>query len=192
MAHRTLDLVINLILVGVCLCLAAILVVRWSEAKATIRSDSLVHAGLEVGRKADNLSGVSYGAAPFTFLLFFRTSCQYCRENAGFYRQLGEKTEGTAIRFITASLEEPGVVQAFFKDHDIRTDGIVAATVRRPTPILLLVDGPGVIRHIWIGQQNAESQRQILSVLDNLTRTLNQAFAEPRTLRMDNILDGVR
>ena len=121
-----------------------------------------------VGDRFDAAKLIPFDDAPMALVIWVRSSCRYCTESMGFYRQLIASER--SVRVVMMGVERQGVLQKYASDHQFEPDAIVSgegAGVRlSATPVLLLVDRSGIIRSIWRGQLRQTGDQQ--KVLDSL------------------------
>ena len=104
-----------------------------------------------------------------TMVLAISTTCHFCNENAPFYDELVSQCKKQHVRTI-AVLPQPTVeAEAYLKDKGIAVDDVRQAILSglriNGTPTLLLVDGSGIVRSVWIGKLESSGEKEVLAKL---------------------------
>jgi hypothetical protein len=82
------------------------------------------------------------------------------------YRRLSEQAAHANGHVIAVSAESVRTTEEYLREHGLRVDQIVSYHGKvQMTPVLLHVDRSGVIRNIWVGQQDRDGEARVLAVL---------------------------
>jgi len=113
--------------------------------------------------------GVNWKTNRHTLVLAISTICHYCKDSIPFYRTLGAKIANVKMVAVLPQTASEG--EKYLAENGVRIDQIrqVAAlnTVGvTATPTLLLVDGSGVVTHVWVGQLRPEQETEVLTALE--------------------------
>lgn len=103
-----------------------------------------------------------------TLILAISTQCHFCKDSSPFYRTL--TAQATNKVNIVAVLPQPANLgKKYLKDEGVRVDHVEQLTMGRigviGTPTLILADGNGVVRKVWVGALKPEQQREVLAAL---------------------------
>ena len=104
-----------------------------------------------------------------TMVLAISTTCHFCDESAPFYDELVSQCKQQHVRTI-AVLPQPTVeAESYLKDKGIAVDEVRQAILSglriNGTPTLLLVDGGGIVRSVWIGKLESSGEKEVLAKL---------------------------
>jgi hypothetical protein len=121
---------------------------------------------LPVGAKFE-LKGVDWRANKRSVVLAISTTCHYCTESAGFYRELVTKCQSAHVRMIAVLPQPLEQAKAYLEAQGVSVDEIRHSSLPEiqisGTPTLLLVDDAGTVRAIWVGKLPPESEQQVLA-----------------------------
>lgn len=114
------------------------------------------------------LPGISFANGRDSLVLAVSTTCHFCQESLPFYKQLSEKVRGK-IDLIAVLPEPESEAKKFLADAAVQTDAIVKAIPNsigvQGTPTVLLVDGKGKVKNVWMGRLDEAGQKQMLSIV---------------------------
>jgi len=121
--------------------------------------------------KAVSVPGYQDGFAGATAVFVMSTSCHFCTASAPFYHKLTTevalRTKGN-FRSIAVLPEDPTLSNAYVKVLGVNFDSVQQGRLAgvRATPTLLLLDGRGIVKKVWVGQiPPAEEERVIAAIL---------------------------
>lgn len=122
-----------------------------------------------VGKHLD-VPGLNWKASRLNAVLFMNTHCHFCKESMPFYKRLAgvKQAEQAGFTFSVLSSERAGDVKAFLSKEGVAVDGVYqadSAAGLRSTPTLLLVDGSGSVRRVFVGALDASRQERVLSLV---------------------------
>ena len=115
------------------------------------------------------LKDAHWRSAEKTMVLAISTTCHFCNESARFYDELVSQCKQQHVRTI-AVLPQPTVeAESYLKDKGIAVDEVHQAILSglriNGTPTLLLVDGGGIVRSVWIGKLESSGEKEVLAKL---------------------------
>ena len=115
-----------------------------------------------------SLPGFSFANGRDSLVLVVSTNCHFCQDSLPFYKQLSEKIHGK-VDLIAALPEPENEAKKFLADAGVQTDHIVKAIPNSigvlGTPTVLLVDGKGKVKNVWLGRLDETGQKQLLSTV---------------------------
>lgn len=111
---------------------------------------------------------LDYGSNRATLLLAISTDFHFCTESAPFFRKAAEAGHNRVK--IVAVLSEPASEgRRYLSENGIPVDDVrqffLGGLGVAGTPTMMLVDGNGVVRHIWVGKLAAGDEDKVLTVL---------------------------
>jgi len=119
----------------------------------------------------DSLEGVDFRAAPRTLIMALREDCRYCRDSIPFYRELtGELGNGTPRpQLVVVSTDPAASMKAYLKAGGLQVDHVVEYQLNAlkipATPMLLLIDGNGLVQRVWRGRLASGGQKEVFGAL---------------------------
>jgi peroxiredoxin len=115
------------------------------------------------------LKDIHWEAGRKNIVLALSTTCHYCSESAGFYRQLVKECQARGVRTIAVLPQTVSEGQSYLSGNGFKVDEVrqsflpdLEITV---TPTLLLVDGQGKIERVWYGKLPPEKEKEVLAKL---------------------------
>jgi hypothetical protein len=150
--------------VAIILASAAVIVVF---ARNFTRTSDALHT-IATGTKFA-LKDAHWRSGEKTMVLAISTTCHFCNESAPFYDELASQCKQQHVRTI-AVLPQPTVeAESYLKDKGIAVDEVRQAILSglriNGTPTLLLVDGGGNVRSVWIGKLASSREKEVLAKL---------------------------
>ena len=126
------------------------------------RSRHLIAAGAKLD--ADQ---INWSSSPKNVVLVLSTTCHFCKESSGFYRELVRESKNRQIRTIAFFPQALQAGQAYLKAEGVPVNEIRQAEFKAlkvsGTPTLLLVDNHGVVQHVWTGKLTAAKEKEVLA-----------------------------
>jgi hypothetical protein len=117
------------------------------------------------GEQAPPIAGQPYREAKRTAVLFVRSTCHYCTESMGFYRELAK-----GRRVVAISGDAPDVLDRYLTDNGLTIPRATVARGEWPklsgTPTIVVVDAAGLVVKSWVGTLSPEGQRDLLATLN--------------------------
>jgi peroxiredoxin len=164
---KKLEMGANIAIVVVAMVLASVLIKNYASS----RTQSPPH--IPVGTKVA-LPNVNWQAGDETVVLGLSTTCHYCTESAGFYRELAKVCKERNVRTLAVFPQPIEAAEKYMKDKGITFDEIRQARLAdleiSGTPTLLLVDKTGAVKSVWIGKLEDNIEKKLLANL-----AMNQA-----------------
>jgi len=115
------------------------------------------------------LKDVSWQSNPKSMVMVVSTVCHFCTESAGFYRQLVTQCKQQHVHTIAVLPQSPAEAESYLKNEGVVVDEVRQAQLHDievgGTPTLLLVDGSGVVRNVWVGKLASDGEQEVISKL---------------------------
>ena len=112
--------------------------------------------------------GIDFTARPRTLVMVLRSGCGYCQESTPFYRRVLAHDAADVQTVVAAPSDDAGI-GSYLAAASLKPDSVVLVDPDRlPVPstlTLLLVDGDGLVTHVWIGLLDAEREAAVLDAL---------------------------
>jgi hypothetical protein len=124
-----------------------------------------------VGDVLPALPNYSWGEHDHSLVLAVRVECPYCRASVPFYRQLQSMVAATTNRVgvIAVFPNPPDKVRAFLEQFNLDMPAVPSTPLERlavsGTPTLILADSKGTAVRVWVGELDAEEQRELFAQL---------------------------
>lgn len=123
---------------------------------------------IEIGSRTD-LVGVDWHRNGNTLVMALQTSCHFCSESAPFYRRLATELPSERVHLMAVLPQTPKEGVAYLKSLDVPLEDVRQGSFQnlklRVTPTLLLVDGAGIVRRIWVGKLTADKEQEVVKAL---------------------------
>jgi hypothetical protein len=126
---------------------------------------------LSQGDTMPRLSGVDLRRTQKTLFLYVSSTCQYCVNSMGFYRDLLKDPSYTqrGFQFVVIGPEPPDVLKLFAAQHKLVPDQVISAPVGTlgiaSTPTLVLVNRSSVVERRWIGELSQAGRASVIGAL---------------------------
>jgi hypothetical protein len=154
----------------------AVIVVAVIVGAAFIRNGNLFRKPERVQNNAEaegrlkgtslGLKGMDTSRTPVAVVLAISTHCQFCEQNAQFYRLLGKLKASGGFALVAAIPQAKGEAESFLQAKDIATDQVVSGPLDAikvtATPTVLLTDSRGVVQEAWVGSLDVKRQKEVL------------------------------
>lgn len=117
-----------------------------------------------------DIDPAAYGSSPLTLVLFARSTCSACQRSAGFHKQVIDAGRTHGIPTVLATPSTDADAERVYAEGL----GITAAHIfqalpgsikLRAVPALMIVERSGVIRHVWFGAPDTDTQATILAAV---------------------------
>jgi hypothetical protein len=117
-----------------------------------------------------HVPGVTYAGHQKTLLLVVQSSCPYCTKSLGFYARLSRLPRtGNGLRVIAVGLEPADVLKSYVATAGVQVDDVVSVPQTESpssiTPTLILINGKGVVTHVWRGWQSEQGETEIIKAV---------------------------
>lgn len=137
---------------------------------ATFSSGRQVQPAPRIGLDlAKSPISVDWAANKRTLVLGLQTGCHFCTESAPFFQKLAAAAAGGTkiVAVLPQSLGDSKQYLAKLSVHvdEIRSAPLADITVIG-TPTMLLVDGKGIVRNVWVGKLSEDRQSEVLSAIE--------------------------
>jgi hypothetical protein len=156
------------------ICLITVLIVALAiVVEGTLRHRYLSGAagtGAELTGQHLTVPGLTWKSSALNVVLFVSPKCRFCEESTPFYRKITSISANGTKRVVVSALsyDSPEVVKESLSRHQVDVDGVYRApriNGLSVTPILLLVDGNGVIRRVFHGKLDSSQEQDVLRVV---------------------------
>ncbi|MET0650359.1 MAG: hypothetical protein ABW208_27440 [Pyrinomonadaceae bacterium] len=121
--------------------------------------------------KGDKISvpGVDWGQSGQTLLMALSTGCHYCTESAPFYQRLSRERAGKSVRLVALFPQQTDESRQYLNGLGVTVDEVQQVSpgaVDVPgTPTLILVDGQGTVRNVWVGKLSEGKEVEVFASL---------------------------
>lgn len=99
-------------------------------------------------------------------VLALSTTCHFCTESAGFYRELVQECQKRHIRTIAVLPQAISEAQSYLSNEQVSVDEVRQGSFPDlqigGTPTLLLVDYRGLVENVWVGKLPANKEKEVL------------------------------
>ena len=123
----------------------------------------------ESAKVGQQLNLANWSASGNTLVLGLSTTCHFCSESAGFYRELVQKCAEQHVRTVAVLPQSLVEAKAY-----LQGEGVVVNEVREMplsdikvagTPTLMLVDANRVVKAVWIGKLSPDDEKGVYAKL---------------------------
>ena len=117
------------------------------------------------------LPNASWQTREKSIVFALSTTCHFCSESAGFYRELLKQCKLRNIRSIAVFPQEEAAARQYAQNLGVEFDEVRQAPLSMleiyGTPTLLLVDNQGIVRNVWIGKLPDGAEREVFSRINH-------------------------
>lgn len=160
--RKQLELAAN---VGIIIVALAIVVTLIRNSRG---DQSQPHQTISIGSKLA-VKDASWRSNGHSIVLALSTTCHFCRESSGFYKEVVRLAQQKHLHTIAVFPQSIPEAQAYLSEQGIAVDEIKQAELTglsiTGTPTLLLVDDSGSVRNVWVGKLSAEKEKDLLTKL---------------------------
>ncbi|PYP91445.1 MAG: hypothetical protein DMG65_07630 [Candidatus Angelobacter sp. Gp1-AA117] len=114
-----------------------------------------------------NSQPVDWAANGKNVVLVLSTTCHFCKESSGFYQRLTQDCRNAHTRTVAFFPQTPEEAQNYLKSESVQVDQVIRADFKNleigGTPTLLLVDGSGIVKKVWLGKLDDQKEREVLA-----------------------------
>jgi len=146
--------------------LCAFLLVGALAAKRLLEPSPNRQGTPSIGAKV-SIQGIDWSQSKQNLVLALSTGCHFCSESAGFYQRLVPSAENNGVRVLAVLPQSISDSRSYLEKLGVTVSEVVqsplSAVEASGTPTLLLVDGNGKIRNVWVGKLGPEQERQVLA-----------------------------
>ena len=115
------------------------------------------------------LKNINWEASRKNIVLALSTSCHYCNESAGFYRDLMKECQARGVRTIAVLPQTVSEAQSYLTSEGVKVDDVRQAPLPSlevtGTPTLLLINHEGKVEHVWYGKLPPKDEKDVLAKL---------------------------
>ena len=159
---KKLEMGANVAIIVVALAVVAMLVKNYWASPAEPHHS--ITTGSKFGLKVEKGRG-----SPKTVVLALSTNCHFCTESAGFYRELSQRCHQKNVPIIAVLPQEVAASQSYLTDEGVTVDEVRQAQLSDlrvdGTPTLVIVDGSGVVKRVWIGKLPSSKEKEVFDAI---------------------------
>ena len=166
--RKIIELAANIAIVVVAVLLCVVLVKNQFASNRTLSAND-DHSNLNKEVRLEekiNLPDVDWQKNGQTLLLALSTTCHYCSASTAFYQQLVKERNGNT-RVIAVLPQSVNESKDYLNKHGVSVDDIKQVNLDSigvgGTPTLILVDGDGIVKDLWVGKLPKADETQVLS-----------------------------
>jgi len=115
------------------------------------------------------LQDVNWQSSEKNLVLVVSTTCHFCTESAGFYRELVSQCKQQHVRTIAVLPQVVPEAESYLKNEGVTVDEVRQSALSDikvyGTPTLLLVDSGGIVRNVWEGKLPDKQEKEVLAKL---------------------------
>ena len=104
-----------------------------------------------------------------TIVFALATTCHFCTESAGFYRELVQYCNSHNIPTMAVFPQTAKEGLSYLADKGIKVNDVRQASFSTiqisVTPTLLLIDENGTVKRVWVGKLSPDDEKKVLSQL---------------------------
>lgn len=126
-----------------------------------------------VGEVVAPVPELSGAAGRPKLLVVMASTCHFCTDSMGFYRELVElkRDRWPTLDVVAASREQPVVLGSYLQEHSLKVDRAVhiphdSGFKVTLTPTLMLLDAGGRVLQIWVGKLSKDGERAAIAAVD--------------------------
>jgi len=113
------------------------------------------------------LQDINWNTKEKNIVFALSTTCHFCSESAGFYREVSRVCKEQHIRTIAIFPQPVAAAEEYMKKLGVEFDEVRQASLSgleiSGTPTLLFIDNGGLVRNVWIGKLPTGSEQEILA-----------------------------
>jgi thioredoxin-related protein len=145
---------------------ALVVVLFFIKNYRTNRAES--RAQISTGTKFA-LKDVNWQDSGKSVVLALSTTCHFCTESAGFYRELVQECQKQHVHTVAVLPQAVNEATSYLKNEGVTVDEVKQGSFPElqisGTPTLLLLDSRGVVKNVWFGKLPDNKEREVLSKL---------------------------
>src|SRR5215472_11642474 len=115
------------------------------------------------------LKNVNWQANNRNLVFAVSTTCHYCTESADFYRKLVEQCKQQHVHTVAVLPQSQAEAQAYLGGEGVSVDEIRQSPLSDleigGTPTLVLVDGTGIVKRVWLGKLPSTQEDDVVTTL---------------------------
>jgi len=145
---------------------ALAVVLFFVKSYMTNRADA--HARISTGTKFALKDGNWQGSRK-NVVLALSTTCHFCTESAGFYRELVQECQKQHAYTVAVLPQAVNEATSYLKNEGVTVDEVRQGSFPdlqiSGTPTVLLLDNSGMIKSVWFGKLSADKEKEVLAKL---------------------------
>lgn len=113
------------------------------------------------------VKGIVFGPA-ISVALITSPSCHFCQNSAGFHGRVASAALSNGVQMIVAVPSHTAAADYLSHAGLERTTVVEWAAIESKfdaTPLLMVIDGAGVVVRVWLGELNAAKQDEVLGII---------------------------
>jgi len=115
------------------------------------------------------LKDVRWQESGKTIVLALSTTCHYCTESAGFYKELVKQCKLQHVHTLAVLPQPLNESGSYLAATGVLVDEIRQSSMSdmqvAGTPTLILINSEGVVKNVWRGKLNAAGEKEVLGKL---------------------------
>lgn len=115
------------------------------------------------------LTSIDWAAHSRNIVLALSTSCHFCNESAGFYRELVKECQARGIPTTAVLPQSVSEAQAYLSNEGVTVNQVRQASLPSleitGTPTLLLINDAGKVEYVWYGKLAPDEEKDVLAKL---------------------------
>ena len=159
---KKIEVAANVAIIIVALAVVSILVKNYMTKRGETR------AVISTGTKFA-LKDVSWQGNGKSVVFALSTTCHFCTESAGFYRELVQECQKQHVHTVAVLPQAVDEAQSYLKGEGVTVDevrqGHFPELQINGTPTLLLLDNSGIVKGVWFGKLPADKEKEVLEKL---------------------------
>lgn len=126
-------------------------------------------AELESAKVGQQLNLANWPASGNTLVFGLSTTCHFCSESAGFYKELVQKCAEQHVRTVAVLPQSLAEAKAYLQGEGVDVNEVRQMTLSdikvAGTPTLILVDANRVVKAVWIGKLSPDQEKGVYAKL---------------------------
>lgn len=112
------------------------------------------------------VQSINWQESKKNIVLGLSTTCHFCTESAGFYRDLVKQCKEEHVRTVALFPQPVAAAQEYLNNQGIHVDEVRQAILPdlgiSGTPTVLLVGDTGVVQNVWFGKLPGNVEKEVL------------------------------
>jgi hypothetical protein len=145
---------------------ALLVVAFWAKGGLSRQAES--RHNIPIGSKL-SLKTVNWHANGKSMVLALSTTCHFCTESAGFYRELVRECQKQNVRTVAVLPQPVNEAKLYLANEGVAVDEVVQSPLPdiqvAGTPTLLMVDQGARVESVWYGKLPGDREKEVFSKL---------------------------